>query len=557
MRRSQAGLLVAATLSTLLAATTISSAAPGTTAGAAASARRSTESPKPRPDDLTHALDAGRLDRAEYALERATALFDLQSVRKRWGDVDRPASHDATLLLRDLVLHKDELSGSDKRRANRMLARPSDGADDPEGDGWRTDATERRCLANLDGDPGLDVCLNWVTETSDQTAGPFIDDAITAVERVWNREIEQLGYREPQGDLNSENHGFGRALDIYFADIGDDGLYGYCTTDEPRAADKRTVSAYCVLDNDYDPGQYSAPAPEVSGLEALQVTLAHEFFHAVQFNYDWKEALFLMEGTAVWMEDQVYEAINAANAFLFDSALHQPEVPLTAFQDGDDGHNFEYGAFVFFTQLAEAYGDGAGDDDPKIIRKVWNKADGRKKGLAAIRAAIEARGYEGPSTPFRDFFAEWGASNFYYDAFYDEGWDGDFTCDSPRDSYYDALQCRYPPFDSIFVMGAGEETNTRSMPLKRHSNRFVLIVPTSGTKMKVRVNLPARRRGGEATLVILPSTFIPEMVRFDLNKDGNDTKTVPLSGGVQEAILVLTNTGSHNREVYKYEVKVS
>lgn len=562
MRRIQAGLLTAVMLASTLGATAISSAAPRTTTGVLASRQRPVDPPRARPDDLTRALESGRLDRAEYALERATSLFDLRSVRARFGDVERPDAHDATPILRELVLQEDELSGSDKRRADRILARPSDGAADPEGDGWRTDATERRCLANLDGDPGLDVCLNWVTETSDQTATTFINDAVSVVETVWNREIEQLGYRKPQSDLNSENHGFGRALDIYFADIGDDGLYGYCTTDEPNADEKRTVSAYCVLDNDYDPGQYDAPPPEVNGLDALKVTLAHEFFHAVQFNYDWREALFLMEGTAVWMEDQVYDDIDAAYAFLFDSILHQPEVPLTAFQDGDDGQNFEYGAFVFFTQLAEAYGNGPGDDDPKIIRKVWNKADGRKKGLAAVSAAVGSRGYQGPSTPFRDYFAEWGAASFYYDVFYDEGWDGDNTCDSPTESYWDALHCLYPPFDAVFAMGPGESTGTRSMNMKRHSNRYVVIIPPGSSgppepEMTVRVDLPRRRRGGEASLLLLPNTFIPEMLRFDLNRAGNGRRTIPLDVSYVEMVLVLTNSGRHNKEVFKYEVEVS
>ena len=46
------------------------------------------------------------------------------------------------------------------------------------------------------------------------------------------------------------------------------------------------------------------------------MTAAHEFFHAVQFAYDWKEDLWLMEGTAAWIEDEVY-----------DEDQRQPPVP--------------------------------------------------------------------------------------------------------------------------------------------------------------------------------------------------------------------------------------
>ena len=555
MRRSTRALGFVATAA-LLASTAVS-AAPAPPAGMPAATSRPVDGPRSRPDGLTRALAVGHLDRSEYALERATSLFDLRSVRARYGDVERPDPHDATLLLRDLVLHEDELSGSDRRRANRILARPSDGANDPEGDGWRTDATERECLANLDGEPGLDVCLNWVTETSDQVTASFVDDALATVETVWNREIDQLGYREPQGDLNSDNHGFGRALDIYFADIGDDGLYGYCTTDEPGAADKKTVSAYCVLDNDYAPGQYDSPPPEVSGLDALQVTLAHEFFHSVQFNYDWKEARFLIEGTAVWMEDQVYDSINASYAFLYDSALHQPEVPLDAYQHNED-ENFEYGSFVFFTGLSEVYGAGIPGSSPGVIRAIWRFAGGAKRGIEAVRATVNRRAfpgpsehYPGPSSPFRDFFTEWGAANSLYDIFYEEGFDGDCT---GTGAYADVLRCQRPPWDGQFLLGGSQSTTGwRNLPLDRRSNRFVELVPVSGDNLRLRVNL---RRGGEATLVRQEDPGGPKAFRVRLDASGRGSKTVPITPETFDFSLVLSNTGGRDNQNFRYKAGV-
>ena len=519
----------------------------------------SKDDPKKAPDDLTRALKRGRLDRAEYALERASSLFDLRTTRARFGAVARPDPHDATAFLRELVLHKEELSGSDKRRANRILGRPSDGAQDPEGDGWRTNATERDCLGSLDPDPDLDVCLHWVTKTKDKSETSYINDAITVVETVWNTEINQLGYRPPQPDLNSDNSGFGRALDIYFADIGDDGLYGYCTTDEPKAAEKKRVSAYCVLDNDYDPNQYSSPPPEVSGLDALRVTLAHEFFHAVQFNYDWREPLFLMEGTAVWMEDEVYDSINAAYAFLFDSALHQPEIPLDAFQHNDD-ENFEYGAFVFFTRLAEVYGQGFPGTAPGVIRTVWAFAGGRKEGIDAVRATVNSRDfpgpperYPGPASPYRDFFAGWGAANSLYDMFYEEGYDGD--C-SGVGAYADVLYCERPPWDGQFFLGFTQSsTGWRSLPLDRRSNRFVELVPVSGSELRLKVNLPDEARGGEATLIRLDNSG-PKVIRVVLDRSGKGSRVVRIRNQTNDFNLILSNTGGRNNQPFRYKAEV-
>ena len=255
---------VATALTTIGAGATAAQRAP--MPGELESAPASRRDVRPTPDALTTAFERGRLSRSEYALERASSLFDLAAARARFGDVERPDPHDATLLLRDLVLHKDELQGSDRRRANRILARPSDGAQDPHGDGYAPNAVREATCRDMDGGGGKDACLHWVSNTRDASTRGYIDDAVRTLKKVWQVEITELDYRTPRSDLDSRTDGGNRLLDIYFVDIGDDGLYGYCTTDERGAATKKRVSAYCVLDNDYAPTQYDAPPPEVSGL---------------------------------------------------------------------------------------------------------------------------------------------------------------------------------------------------------------------------------------------------------------------------------------------------
>ena len=69
-----------------------------------------------------------------------------------------------------------------------------------------------------------------------------------------------------------------------------------------------TRSAYCVVDNNFTAAQFfqGTYAP----LENLQVTAAHEFFHAVQFAYDAVDDQWFMESTATWMEDEIYDDVN-------------------------------------------------------------------------------------------------------------------------------------------------------------------------------------------------------------------------------------------------------
>ena len=456
-----------------------------------------------------------------------------------------------------------------------MLARPTDGGGDPQGDGYAPGTVLDDECFNLDGQGPDDACFTWAVSGAD-AVNPidansngypdYIDSASAAMSTTWQTIIGDLGYKKPKSDANSANagaDGSGR-LDIYYADIGDQGLYGYCTTDEPGARNKQKVSAYCVLDNDYNPGQYDAPAPEVNGVDALRITSAHEFFHASQFNYDWKEAKFLMEGTATWAEDRVFDNINANYAYLFDSALHQPEIPLDAFQKGDDHENFEYGSFVFFTQLAETFElqNGVGVD---IIRAIWNKASQPgQKGIAAIRSAISSaefnngNQYPGPSNPYRDFFGDWAASNFPYDAFYTEGYDDMApTCDATLDAYWDALGCRNPPFDDVYLLFPNDKTKMESLSVDHLSTRYVSMATPGVTQLKVTIDFPNRSRGGEARLVIYDSSFQVALERIKLNKKGNSTKTFNLVGTEAEIELVLANSGPYNNEPYKYKVEAS
>ncbi len=158
---------------------------------------------------------------------------------------------------------------------------------------------------------------------------------------VWTIEVLVLDFKSPLVDKEGAFKGkHGRAFDVYLADIGADGAtQGECFTaksaKKPRgAADAR--AGYCVMDNDY--AEFADD--ELTALEALEATAAHEFFHAVQYAYDAVgEPEWLTEGTAVWMEDEAFDEINTGYAFLDVSPLANPEAPLSS---------SPYGSWVFW-----------------------------------------------------------------------------------------------------------------------------------------------------------------------------------------------------------------
>ena len=295
-----------------------------------------------RHDGLTRALANGSITQAQYALERALSLFHPGLVEARFGRVETPDPHDATMILRDLRIRKDALSGSELRQANSLFARPNDNHNDGPGAVKWTNAA--RATATLYC--STNVCIHWVTISND---APPLDDVApadgvpdwvattdAALEHVWTEEVTNRGYRAPESDATSNDNGSDGKLDIYLADLRPDGLFGYTTSDDPKSPPPYDVSAYMVLDNDYVGYGYSDPTAP------LDVTAAHEFFHAVQFAYDAYEDRWMMEATAVWMEDEVYDNINDNYGYLSYGPLGVPGVPL---DKGGSGLH-QYGAWT-------------------------------------------------------------------------------------------------------------------------------------------------------------------------------------------------------------------
>ena len=122
------------------------------------------------------------------------------------------------------------------------------------------------------------------------------------------------------------------------------------------------------------------------------MTAAHEFFHAIQFGYDVYEDLWFMEGTATWVEDEVYDSINDNYQFLAYSPIRYPRTSL----DRADGA-FPYGSFLFFTFVSEQRGAGT-------VRDFWERAAAGSTSLQAIHDVVGASAW--PS-----FFSLFGSCN--------------------------------------------------------------------------------------------------------------------------------------------------
>ncbi|MEA2481183.1 MAG: hypothetical protein QOJ07_3105 [Thermoleophilaceae bacterium] len=316
--------------------------------------------------------------------------------------------HSQIALVAELARRYPRLRGAERRAAARYLARPTDGASDRFGNGYTVPEAPNSpfCTAHF--------CVHWVPTTADQppmadangNAVPdYVESAASVAETSHDTENGTLGWVAPKSD-GSAGGGPPGSTDIYLAQLGGTGIFGY-TAPEPDGVDGHSVQSYLVIDNDFAPNEFTGYA---SPLIPLEVTLAHEYNHVLQFTYDAPADTWMQESSATWMEDQVYDDVNDYVRQYLPSWIQLTGQPITQFNSqNDDRTNIKvYGTAVWNHWLAARYGD-------QVIRQVWEQS--RASGSFAPGAydrAIRGRGGKGFFDDFSRFAAataEWRTSN--------------------------------------------------------------------------------------------------------------------------------------------------
>ena len=150
------------------------------------------------------------------------------------------------------------------------------------------------------------------TDLDKNSYADYLDILKVELEYIWDKEVTQMGFKQPDFD------GY---IDVYVANTGlildantltlSTGYLGYSVYDEA------TGETYMVMNGGM--GSYSdyLTGIKISAKNNLKSTLAHEFFHLVQYAYAhgtedfYDKNMWLYEGSAVWMEYQVYPDISA------------------------------------------------------------------------------------------------------------------------------------------------------------------------------------------------------------------------------------------------------
>ncbi|MCR6030807.1 hypothetical protein GGQ22_05050 [Nocardioides sp. zg-579] len=424
-----------------------------------------------------------------------------------------------TLVLRDLLLAKDTLRGQDRADAESLLLRPTTPPDDPSDPRdiyYGADADLRtQCTATF--------CLHWVEEGEHATTPAFAATAFETIRHVAGV-YAAAGFRAPLPDAGQEGD---TRTDFYLGDIDAYGALGFCRSDADGPVVGSAWYAYCGFDNDY------ASSPWLDPTSLLRITVAHEYFHAVQFAYDAEDDGWLMESTATAMEDELYDAVNDNASFLGYGQLGDPAAsgyPLAGPATPLDTFDFTaYGNWIFWRYLTEQHPDETAGV-PNLVREVWEALDTTRRpnptsSLQALEKVLRARG---TSTPQE------------YVAFADAN-------QHPWDVYEEAVEQRYPTAPDTLAaatLARNAPHATRTAVLDHLTSATGSVVPFAGSRnLKVRVDL-GDATAGRAAVTVHRAGGATTTTYVATNKQGKGDVTVPFAAGtVSRVEVTLANGG--------------
>lgn len=192
----------------------------------------------------------------------------------------------------------------------------------------------------------------------------FIDSAAAYFDYSYNEEVHAMGYQPPPLD---QNGGGTAEYDIYFLELGrSTGNYG-STIPEKRIGNggtHGTFTTFITIDNDFSENDIynGRRAFYTFGYQALQVTAAHEFHHAIQLGAygNNPEYCVFHEMSSTWMEYRVYPNVHDYRQYLTRLFGNLAE---HSFGKGSDCFaGYDYG--ILGQYLYKTHGDG-------FLRNVW------------------------------------------------------------------------------------------------------------------------------------------------------------------------------------------
>ena len=355
--------------------------------------------------------------------------------------------------------------------------------------------------------------------------GNNISDYIESLAKIFNEVStvlhDQMGYLKPPGDgyyESTRDKGGSAHYDVYVRNLSPR-YYGYVQPEEyaqgkgdneqsGSVLEVNAFTSYMAIRNNYQ----NFPLDEADN---IKVTAAHEYFHAIQFGYDGWEKPWLLEASAVWMEEEIYDYINDCYQYM-KNWFDYPHRSLD-----ESGYHW-YGSFIFFEYLEQHMGGNA------IIRQIMEKSvksNSRNKDGShlAIHDALKQTGFS-----FQQALNGMAVANMVMSSLPSAG----------NFSYEEAefYPVEGPAIFNVTNFQSGNRDTVESTNLARFGSQYVKIVSdkpvqvdlmnTSGSFSDLQLNAILKRNDESYLVISSPS----------INIDPTDLKSIHLSVVSQDSI---------------------
>ena len=208
-----------------------------------------------------------------------------------------------------------------------------------------------------------------LTDNNNNKVPDYVDSVAYYFDYAYEIEIDSLGYTAPPID---SLRGGDNLYDVYLANLiyEDQALYGYTVSEDIYLNEFEVIvsNSFIAIDNDYSASDsiivngLKKRAYRTLGIDAIKITSAHEFHHAIQFGYGIPDEYgsLLMEMSSTWMEYNVHNNIYDFTQYVTDLFKDLYNNVLTL-DDPVNGYRWS----VFFQYLSKSI-------DKKIIKDIWN-----------------------------------------------------------------------------------------------------------------------------------------------------------------------------------------
>ncbi|MGH7596702.1 MAG: MXAN_6640 family putative metalloprotease [bacterium] len=210
----------------------------------------------------------------------------------------------------------------------------------------------------------------------------YIYEAVLAAQKADQLLRSTLGFDLP---LSDQGQGGGNEYDVY-VNNRPRAEYGSTAWDFLDASGRGP--GYSFVDNDF-------VGYNTTGLAALRVTVAHEYFHGVQLNYRYRpQDTFFLEMSSTWFEDFSYDEVNDYYFYL-RAFFNNPSTPLHE----SDG----YESCIWLHYLAERTGT------PRVVLDLWKDVK-LEPAVNAFKTVLESAPY---ALPFSQALSEFNVWRYF------------------------------------------------------------------------------------------------------------------------------------------------